>query len=422
MDTNSLKGTYDRYPDEWESWKQLIDDIEQTLTTYGFNPVSPPSIEPTSLFQLKSGEDIVDEMFTLPLKNKDAALLPEQTPSRARMVQNRKDLTKPIKWYDTSKRWRYEAVQKGRDREFWQTDVDIFGADLTQGSAEIIACATDILRTIGLENDTIIRINDRRLLRQALNEIGVETSNMGAVLRVIDKWRDVTEDEFITLLQDENISHENATDIVTLVRDGYTDNVLDTIDDNVVSDFNTLKNLLEAYNVRDMCTVDASIVRGTNYYTGTVFEAFDTNGDYRALFGGGEYNSLVSLFGDVNMNAVGFAIGYSPIVALLKERGEWPYADTTGGVVIAGVSDDVTDEVITIAQEIRDTGVEVNTVLKNTSLSGKLQYADTINAEKTIIVGSRDLQNGEVTIKNMNTGDEQTIEREQVVEYIEYAS
>ncbi|EGQ42927.1 MAG: histidyl-tRNA synthetase, partial [Candidatus Nanosalina sp. J07AB43] len=145
INLESLKGTYDRYSEEWATWSYLIDIVEETAEEFGFREIDPPSIERQELWTQKEEDSVTDEMYTFTDKgDNEITLVPEQTPTRARLIQKRKDLKTPVKWVNTSKRWRYEDVTQGRDREFLQTDFDIFGVESVNADAEAIAAAATI--------------------------------------------------------------------------------------------------------------------------------------------------------------------------------------------------------------------------------------------------------------------------------------
>lgn len=424
-DLNSLKGMYDRYPGEFSSWRTIIDTVEETASEFGFREINTPSVEKTDLYRQKSGDELMDQTYTFEDKaGREVTLTPEQTPTRARLVQKRKDLTKPIKWFDTSKRWRYENVQKGRDREFFQTDIDIFGVESVSADAEVIACGARIYQKLGVEERVDFLVNDRRLLESVLSANGI--SNTQEVMGVIDDKEKMTDAEFREALLDRGITEaeaENVDDVTEL--SGPIDEVVTDLRDIAPEDENTtaaidrmqrLADQLDAHGVAEMCQLDLSIVRGLAYYTGLVFEAFDTEGELRALFGGGRYDELVGQFGEQDVPAVGFAFGYSTTRELLKREGKWPEEEISTDVYVAPVSESVQPTAVGIANDIRAEGKTVDIDLSGRSIGSQFSYADTINAAFTIVVGERDLEDGEVTIQNMASGEEENVPLEDVTE------
>ncbi|PSH00257.1 MAG: histidine--tRNA ligase [Nanohaloarchaea archaeon SW_4_43_9] len=408
----SLKGFYDRYPEEWVSWKKLIEVVDETAEEFGFRQIDTPNLEKADLYRVKSGDELMDQMYSFEDKgNRKVSLTPEQTPTRARLVQQRKDLKTPIKWYDTSKRWRYENVQKGRDREFFQGDFDIFGIESVEADAEVIAAAARIYEKLDLMDRVRFQLNDRNLLESMLEAHGVE--NTEEVMQVIDDKEKMSTEEFLEELEETGVESGKAEKIDDLT--GISGPISEQIGElrekapeeaqESVDRMENLSEALESYDVADHCRLDLSIVRGLAYYTGLVFEAFDDEGDLRALFGGGRYDELVSIFGDQEVPAVGFAFGYSTTVET--------------DIYVLSVSENVRDTALEYATTLREKGLSVETDLSRRGFGEQLDYADSINAERVLIVGERDLKNNQVTMKHMDSGKEEEIGKDEVVEHLE---
>jgi len=421
-----LKGFYDRYPKDYASWKKLIEIVDETAKEFGFRQIQAPSVEKADLYRVKSGEELMDQMYNFQDKgNREISLIPEQTPTRARLVQQRKDLKTPIKWYDTSKRWRYENVQKGRDREFLQGDFDIFGVKSVEADAEIIACAANIFKKLDLDKRVDFLINDRKLLEAILESQGI--AHTEEAMEVIDDREKMTKAEFLDELKNKGLNKEEAKKIeeVTSVS-GTLDEAVEELEEiapeEAKKEVDRMKNLskaLESYGVLDYCKLDLSIVRGLAYYTGLVFEAFDSEGELRALFGGGRYDNLVGLFGEQEVPAVGFAFGYSTTIELLKKEDLWPITDIETDVYVLTVSESVRDTGIDYARKLRNKGLTVETGLTGRSFGNQLSYADDINAKRVLVIGERDLKQNEVTMKHMDTGKEEKIDKDEVIAHLE---
>ncbi len=426
MTIKSLKGFYDRYPEDYASWKKLIETVSETAQEFGFRQLQTPSVERADLYRVKSGDELMDQMYSFEDKaDREISLIPEQTPTRARLVQQRKDLKTPIKWYDTSKRWRYEDVQKGRDREFLQGDFDIFGIKSVEADAEIIACAATIYQKLGLENRVNFLINNRKLLESILTSQGI--GNTEEVMMIVDDKEKMDENEFREELMEKGATKEEAEKIdeITSIAAPLDEAIIELeelVPEEAEQEVERMKNLaeaLESYDVMRSCKLDLSIVRGLAYYTGLVFEAFDSEGDLRALFGGGRYDNLVGMFGEQEVPAVGFAFGYSTTIELLKKEERWPLKDIETDIYVLTVSEDVRDVGLDYASKLRNKGLTVETDLAGRSFGSQLSYADSINAKRTLIVGQKDLDNGEITMKHMDSGKEEKISREEVVKHLE---
>lgn len=426
INLESLKGTYDRYPEEWATWKKLIETVEETADEFGFRHFNPPSIERQELWTEKEEDSVTDEMYAFTDKGEnEITLIPEQTPTRARLIQKRKDLKTPAKWYDTSKRWRYEDVTKGRDREFLQGDFDIFGIESVEADAEIIAAAATIYKKLGLDSRVDFLINDRALLESILEAHGIEETE--ASMKVIDDKEKMTEEEFLEDLEERGLSRDDAEQVDELT--DISGPILDNIEElrekapeevqERVDRMESLGEALESYGVADMCRFDLSIVRGLAYYTGLVFEAFDSEGELRALFGGGRYDELVGVFGDREVPAVGFAFGYSTTIELLKKEDMYPLSKVETDVYVLSVSESVRDVALDYATKLREKGLSVETDLAERGFGSQLGYADDMNAKRVLIVGERDLENDEVTMKHMDTGEEESLPDDKVVEHLE---
>jgi histidyl-tRNA synthetase len=425
INLESIKGTYDRYPDEWATWKYLIETVEETAEEFGFRQIDPPSIERQELWTEKEEDSVTDEMYAFNDKgDNEITLVPEQTPTRARLIQKRKDLKKPVKWYNTSKRWRYEDVTRGRDREFLQGDFDIFGIESVEADAEIIAAAATIYQKLDLDDRVNFLINDRELLESILETHGIDKTE--EAMKVVDDKEKLTREEFLEDLQERGLSREDAEQVEELT--DISGPILEQIDElrekapeevqGSVDRMGSLGEALESYGVADMCKFDLSIVRGLAYYTGLVFEAFDSEGELRALFGGGRYDELVGDFGDRELPAVGFAFGYSTTIELLKKEDRYPLKDVETDVYVLSVSESVRDVALDYATKLREEGLSVETDLSGRGFGEQLGYADSINAERVLIVGERDLENNQVTMKHMDSGEEEQLDRDEVVEHL----
>ena len=426
INLESLKGTYDKYPEEWATWEYLIETVEETAEEFGFRHIDPPSIERQELWTEKEEDSVTDEMYAFTDKgDNEITLVPEQTPTRARLIQKRKDLKTPVKWYNTSKRWRYEDVTKGRDREFLQGDFDIFGIESVEADAEVIATAATIYKKLELDDRVKFLINDRALLESILEAHGIEETE--AAMKVVDDKEKLSREDFLKDLKERGLDREDAQQVDELT--DISGPILENIEElrekapeevqQRVDRMESLGEALESYGVADMCRFDLSIVRGLAYYTGLVFEAFDSEGELRALFGGGRYDELVGTFGDQEVPAVGFAFGYSTTIELLKKEDRYPLREVETDVYVLTVSESVRDVAIDYATRLREEGLSVETDLAGRGFGGQLGYADDMNAKRVLIIGERDLENDEVTMKHMDSGEEENLDRDKVIEHLE---
>jgi len=410
-----LKGFRDFYPTEMIPRREVIDTVEDAAARYGFREVGTPALERTQMYVDKSGEGIVDELYAFTDKGgRDVALTPELTPTVARMVVAKQQaLSKPIKWYSTRPFWRYEQVQQGRFREFYQTNVDIFGSSEPTADAEILAFAADALTGLGLtaENFTF-RISHRDILGGLLEAFDADVDTKAAI-RAVDKSAKIETEEYHDLLVEAGLSGAQAAEFDELLE---TDELSDLTAfagtdrvDAAVTNLQAVLDTAEDFGAREYCTISLETARGLDYYTGVVFECFDSTGEIgRSVFGGGRYDDLIESFGGQPTPAVGVAPGHAPLSLLLQRAGVWPEdVDTTDYYVLTvGDTRSVAAE---IAQTLRARGNIVETDLSDRSFGAQMGYADSIGAETVVIVGERDLEDGNVTVKDMGSGDQTAV-------------
>ncbi|MDY6771003.1 MAG: histidine--tRNA ligase [Candidatus Nanohaloarchaea archaeon] len=422
-----LKGFREFLPEETRARRKLFETMRDVAQRFGFRDIDTPSLEPMDLYLVKSGEELVEQTYSFEDKGgRNVTLTPEETPTRARMIAEHKDLAKPVKWFSASKFWRYEAPQKGRLREFYQFNFDIIGEDSVWADAEVLACAAEILNELGLDDAAELRINDRRLLDGILQSYGIDETD--AILQIVDDKEKMERDEFREELQEEGLSEANAriVDEVTEQR-GDFDEVLPQVENLVPDDEDSrqalerikdLRDALASYDVLDNCIIDLSIIRGLAYYTGLVFEIFDTKGDLRALSGGGRYDDLIGMFGGEDTPAVGFAPGDATIELLMRREGVWPEERFDTDVYILNVSESVRQQALELAKDLRAEGLCVETDVAERNFGNQMDYANAIDAAYLLIVGERDLENDEVTVKDMGSGDEEQVALDDVVAHV----
>ena len=412
-----LKGFRDFYPREMTARRQVIDTLEATAARYGFREVGTPTLEQTQMYIDKSGEDIEEELYAFRDDGgRDVTLIPELTPTVARMVVDQQQaLSKPIKWVSTRPFWRYEQVQQGRFREFYQTNVDIFGTADPIADAEILAFAADALTELGLTaSDFEFRVSHRDILTGLLESLTGDDANVHtrAAIRAVDKRAKIEQAEYHGLLTDAGLSYDQAQSFDDLLRRADLDEIAAVGNDTVTSAIQNLQSVLAAVDdlgVREFCDISLTTARGLDYYTGVVFECFDATGEVsRSVFGGGRYDDLIENFGGQPTPAVGVAPGLAPLSLLCQRAGVWPAEELMTDYYILTVGE--TRSVATrIARELRASENTVEIDIADRSFGAQISYADSINAETVVIVGERDLENDEVTIKDMNSGDQTTV-------------
>jgi len=412
-----IKGFRDFYPAEMQSRRQVMDTVESVAKQYGFREIGTPALESAEMYADKSGEEILEELYAFEDKGgRSVALTPELTPTVARMaVARQQELSKPIKWVSTRPFWRYEEPQQGRFREFYQTNVDIFGSSDPSADAEILAVAADALTSLGLTaNDFDFRVSHRDILGGLLESLDSDVDT-GDAIRAVDKRAKVDHDEYVELLTDAGLTEEEVERFDDLL--DTPESELDELTDfagtdrveAAVSNLQAVLDAAEDFGVRQYCTLSLTTARGLDYYTGVVFECFDSTGEVsRSVFGGGRYDDLIEGFGGQPTPAVGFAPGYATLSLLCQRAGVWPEEEISTDYYVLQVGD-TRPVAAEIARELREAGHVVESDIAGRSFGAQLDYADSINAETVVIVGEQDLEDDNVTLKDMESGNQKQV-------------
>jgi histidyl-tRNA synthetase len=409
---DGLKGFRDFYPGEMSARREVIDVLEGTARRYGFREVGTPALERTQMYVDKSGEEIVEELYAFEDRGgREVAMTPELTPTVARMVVARQGaLSRPMKWFSTRPFWRYEQVQQGRFREFYQTNVDVFGSAKPEADAEVLAYAADALTGLGLTGDDFeFRVSHRDILGGLLASLESDVDTAAAV-RAVDKSEKIRDEEYHELLVEAGLEYEEAEafdevlatdDLGELVEFAGTDRV-----ETAVENLRAVLAAAEDFGAREYCEVSLSTARGLDYYTGVVFECFDSTGEVsRSVFGGGRYDDLIESFGGQPTPAVGVAPGLAPLSLLCQRAGVWPEESLTTDYYVLTVGD-TRAEAAEITRQLRSLGHVVETDLSGRGFGDQLSYADGVNAETVVVVGEQDLADDAVTVKDMESGDQ----------------
>ncbi len=407
-----IKGFRDFYPGEMSSRRATTDVLEETAREYGFREIGTPALERAEMWTDKSGDEIVDELYSFEDQSgRHVTLTPELTPTVARMVvAKQQELSKPIKWFSTRPFWRYEQVQQGRYREFYQTNVDIFGSSEPEADAEILAWAADAMTGLGLTGEDFeFRVSHRDILGGVLESYDADVDTEAAI-RAVDKSDKISQVEYHDLLIDAGLSADQAAEFADLIAEGDLEAVEAFADtERVTAAVENLQNVLDAaedFGAREYCTISLETARGLDYYTGVVFECFDSAGEVsRSIFGGGRYDDLIESFGGQPTPAVGVAPGHATLSLLLQRAGVWPEEEVTTDYYVLQIGD-TRSEAARIVRDLRERGHVVETDIAGRSFGAQLNYADSINAETVVIAGEQDLENDEVTIKDMKSGDQ----------------
>ena len=295
--TQGVRGTRDFYPEDMRLRNWLFDNFIAASLLHGFEEYDAPVLEQEELYTRKQGEDITQQLYNFQDKgDRKVALRPEMTPSLARMVMARAGaLPLPIKWFSIPQCWRYERTQRGRGREHYQWNVDIWGTTEISADAELISVIVTFFEEMGLTSDDIvIRISSRKVLEEVLGSLGVEGDLFTKTCVIVDKMDKLSSEIIEEQLSELGHSSDVINKIQTILGIKDMDNLRSSLEDSssAILELDTLFDLIDAYGMSEWVQFDASIVRGLAYYTGSVFEAHDREGKFRAICGGGRYDTV----------------------------------------------------------------------------------------------------------------------------------
>ncbi len=406
-----VKGAMDWYPDDKQVQQMIFNRLKAVAESYGYREIETPAFETLELLETKQGEEIRSQIFVLEKKgNEQLGLRPDLTvPATRLFVQKQRELAKPVKWYYADKLWRYEAPQKGRLREFYQFGVELFGTDKPEADAEIVNLMIDALKSVGLtEKDFVIKINNRKLLQGLLDFIPAD--KLEAVFRAIDKSDKLSIEELEKEFTMMDINFRKINEIIMIEKlEEFEKLRMNKLAKEGLEELKAVFSLVP----KEFVKLDLSTARGLSYYTGNVFEAFDKEGKFRSIAGGGRYDNLVEQYGGEKTPATGFAIGYSTLSLLLQEKKRMPKPDKGVDFFIAVINDQVREKAFKICSELRKRySVEID--LMRRPLSKQLDYANTIKAKKVIFAGPDELKKGNVKVKNMESGKEEIVKIDKI--------
>jgi histidyl-tRNA synthetase len=412
-----VKGTRDFYPQDMTVRNWIIDGWKKASLRNGFEEYDGPIFEYLKMFQIKSGDEIVEQLFSLKDRGgRDLALRPEITPTLARIVNQKiSSLPLPIKWFSVPRLFRAERPQRGRLREFFQWNVDIIGVEDALADAEVIFCALDYLREVGLTpNDIVVKISSRKLLAAILEKIGVPEKRLESVYPVLDKKDKVPMGDFKQMLNKRVPDAKMAGKVQDFMEIKAVSDIkkIVELDDKINEAIEELAILLEwlgRMGVGDYCKFDPGIVRGLAYYTGIVYEIYDKEGLLRAIGGGGRYDDLLKQFGGPDIPATGFGIGDSVLAILLEKKGLLKPRPQELDYFVACIEPELTRrDAVKIVAELRTNGFAADFSYKSASLSRQLKQASARNAKKCIIIGD-EFKNNELVVKDMATSKQKLI-------------
>ena len=423
LSTQPYKGTRDFYPQDMKLRNWFFGVIRKVMETSAFEEYNGPMLESLELYAAKSGEELADKQtynFT-DRGNRRVAIRPEMTPTVARMVAARmNDLAFPLKWFSIPNMYRYEATQRGRLREFWQLNVDIFGCDTYEADLECIASAIRLLRALGADASMFtVRINNRRFFNDVVAAIaGTDGETTKQISKVIDRRGKVPRDVYEKDLASLGLAKDQIAKIDALYGMSVEEATALCPDSVGSAELRGLFEMLRKAGLADYCVFDFGIIRGLDYYTGTVFEVFDNAPENnRAMFGGGRYDNLVGLFvKNAKISGVGYGMGDVTLENFLVSHGLIPASFGSDTKVLVARFDDVPYEAyLSLLTTLRDAGIPSSVYLGAKKFGKQLEFAVKAGYSHVVVMGGTEYQNHSVRLKNLATREERDLPMEELV-------
>ena len=402
-----VKGTRDFYPEQMAFRQWLYGKVRDVSQRFGYQEYEGPLLETLDLYAAKSGEELVKEQsYVFADRGGDQITLrPELTPTLARMVaQRQRQLPRPVRWWSFGPMWRYERPQKGRVREFFQWNIDILGAESVYADAEIVAILAELLRSVGLNPQQVgIKVNDRRLMSARVQQLGVPAERIEGVYRLIDKRDKLSSADWSAYGREST----GLTDAQIEQLNGVLGDAELWRESPRLTDFFGLATDL---GVRDFVQFDASVIRGLAYYTDIVFEAWDRQGEFRAILGGGRYANLLADVGGEPMGGVGFAMGDVVIGLVLEQYGLKPdLRPSPTRALVTVFSPELLRTSARVAADLRSGGINTELYPEAAKLDRQLKYANTSAIPFAVIIGPDEAAAGQATVKDLVSGEQQKL-------------
>lgn len=414
LSTQPYKGTRDFYPQEMRLRNWFFGVMRRVLETSAFEEYNGPMLESLDLYAAKSGEEIATKQTYnfVDRGERRLALRPEMTPTVARMVAAKmNDLVFPLKWFSIPNMYRYEAPQRGRLREFWQLNVDIFGCDTYEADLDCIVSAIEIMRAFGADETMFtVHINNRRFFNDVIGAItGGDADGAKAVSKVIDRKNKVPREAYERDLAALGVSAEQIDKIDSLYEMSVSDAAALCPESVGAQELLGLFAMLQKAGLDRYCVFDFGIIRGLDYYTGTVFEVFDNAPENnRAMFGGGRYDNLVGLFvKNAKVSGVGYGMGDVTLENFLVTHGLVPdFSVDRAKVLVTRFEDVPYESYLALVSELHAVGVPATLYLGVKKYGKQLEYAVKGGFTHTLTVGGDELAKGVVRLKNLTTREE----------------
>lgn len=427
LSTQPYKGARDFYPEDKRIQNYMFDIMRRTARQFGYEEYDAPILEPTDLYLQKGNQEIIAEQtYTFTDRgDRSITIRTEMTPSVSRMVAGkRQELAYPVRWFSIPNLWRYERPQRGRLREFWQLNVDVFGVDGIEADFEIIQVADAILKNFGARSDMYtIKLNSRKLVNVIMQDyLELSEVQAGTMIQLIDRMNKLDRMQFVAQAesifspsQRDSGALNKLVDLLAVKRVSQLPEELKA--SQSVMDITKLITMLENAGVSN-AVFDISLMRGFDYYTDIVFEVFDTHPDNnRAMFGGGRYDGLVALFGVEPVPTVGFGMGDVTLQNFIETHGLMPVlqTETDAYVILIG---DVFEQAQRTLLKLRQMGLNLAVDPSNRKIDKQIKTASKKGITYILFIGETELATDQIKIKNLETGAEEQHSPERIVSIV----
>ena len=412
----AVKGTREFYPEQMALRNYLFEKLRSASQLFGYQEYDGPFIEAIDLYAARSGEELVKKQsFTFEDRGGELVTLrPELTPSLARMIAAKQgEFTFPVRWWSFGPFWRYESPQKGRSREFFQWNIDMLGVNSPEADAELVAVGATFLRSVGLSPEQVlIYVNNRRLMESEFDALNIPQEKRLDVSNLVDRRTKMEPAKWDTYALELGLNQKQVDGLKIILSDFDLWKKSDEL--------TRLFTALEALGVKEYVKFDSSIMRGLLYYTGTVFEAFDTSGSVkRAIFGGGRYDNLLADVGGQPLSGVGFAMGDVVIGIVLQEAGLVPeFQPSPAQVLVTAFDEKLAMQSFALAAELRNAGFNVMVYPEPAKLLKQFKFADKMKMKVALVIGPDEAEKGLVVVKNLTNGEQAQVAREAVLESV----
>jgi histidyl-tRNA synthetase len=414
LSTQPYKGTRDFYPEDMRIRNWMFDRLRQAVGRFGYLEYDGPMLEPFDLYAAKSGEELVNQQlyWLVDKGERKLAVRPEMTPTFARMVAAKvNELPKPVRWFAIPNLWRYERPQRGRLREHWQLNVDVVGGDPLLADAEILTVALDLMRAFGGEQHVSIKVNNRRLMDHFFkNVLQMTPESALATTKAIDARAKIGEDAYAKWLGELGVTDDQRSKMEGFFSASF-DEVATLYPCAGTEELSRLFALMKESGAGNQVVFDATVMRGLDYYTGTVFEIYDVSPENRrALFGGGRYDDLLGLFGKTKAPGVGFGMGDVGLQNFLEVHGLLPKFEGMVDVFVSLPKIELRSHAERVARDLREFGLKVVTPLEVGGFGAQLKLAAKHGARFAVLFGDEELNEGKVLVKDLKSGEQASVD------------